>query len=94
VHAGVADCLVDHGLFVAGLQVGHEAGPVDVVLLERLADAGDVAVAEDAEHAGDRALTHVAVDGPLVGEELDQCLADGESLRRHGRGPFGAAEGR
>jgi hypothetical protein len=76
--------------YVARRLVRHEAGAVDVGLLEGLADAGDVAVAEDAEHAGDRALAHVAVDRVLVRQERDQGLADGQSRRRHRRAPLGA----
>ncbi|BDZ49675.1 hypothetical protein GCM10025867_19160 [Frondihabitans sucicola] len=87
VQAGEADALVDHGLLVTRLVVGHETRLRVVDLLERLADAGDVAVPEDAEHPRDRTFADVAVDGPLVRQELDQSLADGHAL---GTGFFGA----
>ena len=61
------------------------------VLLERLADSGDVAVAEDAEHARqERRLRPVALD-PLGGQERDQRLGRrqpaGSSLDRAERQP-------
>ena len=70
-----------HGLLVARLVVRHETGGVDGQLRERLPDPRDVAVTEDAERAGDRALPVVAVDGPLVGEELDERLPDRHPAR-------------
>ncbi|MDQ1174984.1 hypothetical protein QE430_003291 [Microbacterium testaceum] len=68
-----------HGLLVSGLVVGHEIGSFDVRLFERLADASDIAVPKDAEHPGDGAFADVTVDGPLVGEEFNERLADGHS---------------
>ena len=50
--ARVADGDVHHRLLVARRVVGQQV----VVLLQRLAEAGDVAVAEDAEAAGEEAL--------------------------------------
>ena len=50
--AGVPGGEVHHRLLVAGLVEGEQVG----VLLERLAEPGDVAVAEDAEAAGEEAL--------------------------------------
>ncbi len=79
VHAREADGLVHHRLLVAGLVVRHEVGILRVGLHERLADPGDVAVAEDPEDAGDGALAVVAVDRPLVREERDERLADGHA---------------
>ena len=51
-------------------------------LQQRLADAGDVAVPEDAEAAGDRALLDAVALGPLVGQERHDGLGDGESHAR------------
>ena len=64
------------GLLVARLVIPHPVG----VLLERLADTGDVSMPEDAEHAGEeRALAAVALD-VLRGEEEHQRLRHGEAL--------------
>ena len=68
---------MDHGLLVAGLVVGHGVG----VLLERLADAGDVAVAEDAEAACEEALLRPVPFDVLVREEPNQRLGHRESYR-------------
>jgi hypothetical protein len=56
---------VDHGLLVPDLQIG-ELGPV---LLERLSEAGDVAVAEDAEHRRNEAPC-MAVPAAVLGLEV------------------------
>ena len=83
VDAGVADGLMDHGLLVARLVIREQVRPGRVVLLERLPEAGHVAVPEDAEESRDSALADVAVHGPLGGEKLDEGLADGQSAGRH-----------
>ncbi len=76
-----------HRLLVAGLVVGHQVGLLEVVLLQRLPETGDVPVAEDAEHAGHGALADVAVDRPLPREELDQRLADRHPSGLHQSSP-------
>jgi hypothetical protein len=45
---------VDHRLLVAGLVVRQPGGIRQLGLEQRLTDAGDVAVAEDAEAAGEQ----------------------------------------
>ncbi len=87
VHACVPDGLMHHGLLIPRLIIGHQIGLIHVELFERLTDAGDVPVAENAEHAGDGPLTQIPIHGPLVAEEPDQRLADRHPLRRHQRAP-------
>ncbi len=67
---------MDHRLLVASLVVA-EVG----VLLERLADAGDVAVAEDAEAAGEEGLLHAVALGILLLQERDQRLCHRQTER-------------
>ena len=76
--AGVADGRVDHGLLVAGEVVGQVRAAVQLGLQQRLADAGDVAVAEDAEAPGDQPLLAAVALGVLGGQEPDERLRDGE----------------
>ena len=76
MHTRIADGLVNHRLFITGLVIRHEFWLIHVVLLQRLANTGNVAVAKDAEHAGDGALAVLTVNGPLVPQELNECLAD------------------
>ncbi len=45
-----------HGLLVAAQDVGQRVGLLQLGLEQRLADAGDVAVAEDPETAGEELL--------------------------------------
>ena len=73
--ARVAGGDVDHRLLVARRVVGQQV----VVLLQRLAEAGDVAVAEDAEAAGEEALAPPVALDVLGGEEADERLRDGEA---------------
>jgi hypothetical protein len=54
-------------------------------LLERLAEAGDVAVAEDAPHARDEAGLDAVALGVLGREESDDGLPDRQADRAHGR---------
>src|SRR5262249_20039918 len=75
---------VDHRLLVAGLVVGQRAGSLDLGLQQGLADAGDVAVAEDAEAAGEQLVLHAVPFAALRGEEADQRLGDGEPYRVRG----------
>ena len=80
---GVADGGVHHGLLVAGLVVAQDvlglAGVLLVLALQqRLADAGDVAVTEDAPAAGEeRGLDTVSLD-VLHLEEAHDRLRDGQ----------------
>ena len=61
---------MNHRLLVAGLVVGHGVG----VLLERLADARDVAVAEDPEAPSEEALLRPVPLDVLVREKPNQRL--------------------
>ena len=73
---------MDHALLIAGL-VEPE---VFAVLQQGLADAGDVAVTEDADRATEEGLgVAVALDA-LGGEEPDDGLADGQPLGGVGLG--------
>jgi 3D-(3,5/4)-trihydroxycyclohexane-1,2-dione acylhydrolase (decyclizing) len=49
-----------------------------VVLAQRLAEAGDVAVAEDAEAAGEEAVALPVALDLLRGQEADEGLSDGD----------------
>ena len=69
-----------HRLLVAALVVAKVG-----VLLERLADAGDVAVAEDAEAAGEEGLLHAVALDVLLLEEGDQRLGHRQAYRCHAR---------
>ena len=73
---------VDGALLVAGHDVGHLALARvggDLVLQQRLADAGDVAVPEDAEGALNEPMLDAVALGVLVGEEPDRRLGDGQA---------------
>ncbi len=80
---GVADGLVRLGLFVPALVVRHDRRVELLVLLEGLADAGDVAVAEDPERARNQPFPEVLaadrVDGVLLGQVFDDGLGDRHS---------------
>ncbi len=69
---------MDHPLLVAGQQVGQLGRAAELGLEQRLADAGDVAVAEDPEAAGDQAPALAVALGVLVGQEADERLGHGE----------------
>ncbi|CAH0326596.1 hypothetical protein SRABI128_05436 [Microbacterium sp. Bi128] len=81
--AGEADRLVGLGLFVAALVVRHDRRIELLVLLEGLADAGDIAVAEDAERARNQAFPEVLaadrIDGVLLGQVFNDGLRDRHS---------------
>ena len=71
-------------LLVAGHDVGHlllAVGAGDLILQEGLADAGHVAVTEDAEGPGDEALLDAVALGVLVGQETDGGLGDRQADR-------------
>ena len=76
--ARVADGGVDHRLLVAGQVVRQVGRAVQLGLQQRLADAGDVAVAEDPEAAGDQPLLDAVALRVLGGQEPHQRLGDGE----------------
>ena len=86
-----------HGLLVAAQHVSQlRLGTVRPMLglQQRLADAGHVAVAEDAEAAGEELAALAVAFDVLVGQEPDRGLRDGEShgrlgVRRLERGCFG-----
>ena len=70
---------MDGALLVAGHDVGHRVltlGGRDLILQQGLTDAGDVAVAEDAEGARDKAMFDTVALGVLVGQEANDCLCD------------------
>ena len=75
---GIPDGDVHHRLLVAALVVGQLTGRQQLGLQQRLADAGDVAVAEDAEAAGEELLPLAVALAPLVGEEAHHGLGHGE----------------
>ena len=68
-----------HGLLVAAEDVGQELGLRELGLEQRLPDAGHVAVAEDAEAAGEQLLLDAVALGVLGPEEADEGLGDGET---------------
>ncbi len=74
LHLRVAGGHVDHALLVAGLVEAE----VLAVLQQRLADAGDVAVTEDADGAAEERLDVTVAFDPLSGQETDDRLADGQ----------------
>ena len=67
---------MDHALLIAGLVQPK----VLAVLQQGLADAGDIAVAEDADRATEERLGVAVTLDALGGEELDDGLADREPL--------------
>src|SRR6185503_19180918 len=73
--ARVAGGDVDHRLLVARRVVREQVA----VLLQRLAEPGDVAVAEDPEAAGEEAVADAVALDLLRGEEAHQGLGDGQS---------------
>ena len=64
-----------HRLLVAGVVEGHRLG----VLEQRLPDARDVAVPEDAEAAGDQPLLDPVALAELDAQEADQRLRHRQS---------------
>ena len=93
---GVGDGGVDHGLLVAGQDVGQPlvVRREQLVLEEGLTDAGNVAVAEDAEAPGKEAPSLAVPLGPLLSEEAHHGLSHGESDglggARHRASPSGS----
>ena len=80
---GVADGGVHHRLLVAAEHVGQAraltgVGGPQLLLEQRLADPGDVAVAEDAEAPDHEAVALAVALAPLVREEAHDRLRDGE----------------
>ena len=75
---------MNHALLIACLVIGHEAWLVERELLESLTNTCHVAVTEDAEGTRNGALTVVTVNGELVSQELNECLANSHATRSHG----------
>ena len=81
---GVGGGSVDGALLVAHQHIGQVGGICEAVeglhlrLQQGLADAGDVAVAEDAEDTREELLLGPVPFGVLVGKELHHRLRDGE----------------
>ena len=73
--ARVADGGVDHRLLVARRVIGQQVG----VPVQRLPEARDVAVAEDAEAAGEEALARAVALDVLGGQEADERLGHRQS---------------
>ena len=71
---GIGHRSVHHGLFVARLVIAKIS-----VLVQRLADARDVAVAENAKAAGEKALLDAIAFGVLVFQKLDDRLGHGQA---------------
>ena len=69
---------VHHGLFVARLKVGK----VLAVLIQRLAESGDIAMAKNAEDAGNQAPLPPITLAELHGEKLHHSLGSRERNRR------------
>ena len=67
---------MDHALLVAGLVEAE----VLAVLQQRLADAGDVAVTEDADGSAEERLDVPVAFDLLSSQETDDRLADGQPL--------------
>ncbi len=78
---------MNHALLVEGLVVGE----LGAVLDERLTQAGDVSVAEDAEERRDQTLLLAVAAAVLELKVPDECLGDRQAnvARRPGR-PLGA----
>ena len=68
-----------HRLFVARQ---NESDPV-ACREQRLAQAGDVAVAENAEHSGKERLPDAVALGVLRDEKFDESLRDGQATNSH-----------
>ena len=65
---------MNHGLLVPRLVVSEQLGP----LVQGLADAGHIAVAEDPEAAPEEPLLDPIAFDVLRSEETNQCLRGGE----------------
>src|SRR3954449_9708116 len=91
--ARVGDRRVDHRLLVADQHVREVVVAVgELVLQQRLAHPGDVAVAEDAEAPREELLPLAVALAPLVREEAHRRLGHGEPDRvtRHRGSPSGS----
>ena len=72
-----------HSLLVAGLVIGEGAGGIQLKLEQRLAQAGDVAVPEDAEAPFEEAVLDTVAFAHLLCQEPDGRLGNSQSGRRH-----------
>ena len=77
LHPSVCRSRVHHRLLVPRLVVGQQLGR----LVQRFADARDVAVAEDAEASAEEALLHPVALDVLRSEEAEQRLCRGQTNR-------------
>ena len=82
---------VDHPLLVAALVVRHRVWVGQLLLEQRLPEARDVAVPEDAEHALDQTVLHAVTLAALRDEEADDRLSHGQTRRWSCRSPTRAA---
>ncbi len=88
VHLGVGGRGVHHRLLVARQVVAHRAA----LFLQRLPDAGDVAVPEDAEHAAEERLFAAVTRGSLLRQESHHRLRHRHPhARAHIAGSFRSA---
>ncbi len=67
----------------AGLLVAHQDIWKIEILLQRLADAGDISVAKDAEHSGKKLMLPAISLHILILEKANQRLCCGHAPRRH-----------
>ena len=75
---GIADGDVHHRLLVAALVIGQFSGRQQFGLQQRLAEAGDIAVPEDPEAAGEELALHAVPLRVLLSEEFHHGLCDGQ----------------
>ena len=76
-----------HALLVAGLVIGQRARVVQLRLEQRLPDASDIAVAEDAEDTLDETVLDAVALAALGREETHDGLPHGESHCAHAGSP-------
>ena len=81
---------VDHPLLIAALVVRHRVWVRQLLLEQRLAQARDVAMPEDAEHALDQPVLHAVTLASLRDEEADDRLSDSQTHGGHGVLPSAA----
>ena len=74
---------VDHPLLIAALVVRHRVWVGQLLLEQRLAQARDVAMPEDAEHALDQPVLHAVTLASLRDEEADDRLSHSQTHGAH-----------
>ena len=85
---------VDHPLLIAALVVRHRAWVGQLLLEQRLPQARDVAMPEDAEHALDQPVLHAVTLASLRNEEADDRLSHSQTHGAHRVLPSAARGGR